>query len=379
MKTLVKLVVVVSLVGMLWCTSVFAAPGETYTVRPDDTLWDLSKAYRGDPTKWGEVLGANPFLKEKGRIFAHTDGRTIVLLRPGEELAGLNHIGLTAEMVSFSSLWPTLAPSQIQAASAQTAPVSTVANTTTVEPSVPFYSIRIYNNPLWMWVLLVIVVILVGRSLYKDGVFSRKPASAAGPPIIPGGVRGDIPAIETRFERIAERHYGERNPQADLATERLERIGAIETGFLSGRGVVQYRDHSETRRMHREPAYRARFRFPDGTEEDLYFLQLCANDVRFYGARYAGFQWEAERVIVPMSTPQAAPPPATPTVTPLRVVRPAEPAVLNTVTVGNIAVTLPEGSSVRLEQDDRIIVSIATACEMTIGPASATETQAATA
>ena len=223
--------------------------------------------------------------------------------------------------------------------------------------------------------------------LYRDGFLSlsRQSAALAGPPVIPGGVAGDQPAIETRFERIAERRYGERNPQADLSADRPERVGAIESGFLSGRGVVQYRDHSERRRLNHEPAYRARFRFPDGTEEDLYFLQLCANDVRFYGTRYRGFQWESERMIAPAPAPQAAPAPA-----PAAAQTPASgraslhvvasvPPVMTTVSVGDICVTIPEGSSVQIGRDGKISIAVAAACDVVVAPAQEADAAAKTA
>ena len=392
MKALARLFVVTGLLIFL-SQAVFAAETtEKYTVQPSDTLWDLSATYHKDPLKWAEVLGANPFLKEKGRVVNHSDGRVIVLIRPGEELAGLNRIGVKAEMVPFSSLWPapTTVPPSASAPTAATERAESVivnlgAGTATVDVGpVLFYWTPVLGIPLWFLALVAAIVLALLWVLYRDGLLSRSRQSAglAGPPIVQGGISTSQPdAIENRFERIAERHYGERNPSADLSADRPERIGAIESGFLSGRGTVQYRDHGESRRLNHEPAYRARFRFPDGTEEDLYFLQLCANDVRF-GTRYRGFRWETERIVVPLptATPATVPAPATAsTPTPLRVVKPTEPAKLTTVSVGGTEVTLPEGSSVRLETDGRIVVSIATACEMTIGPAPTAETQAATA
>ena len=363
--------------------AVFAAEDTgKYTVQPSDTLWDLSATYHKDPLKWAEVLGANPFLKEKGRVINHPDGRVIVLIRPGEELAGLSRIGVKAEMVPLSSLWPAGVPAPqampaVVSATAHIAEPAVVSTTTTV----PFYSIRIYGNPLWMWAMLVVLLALIGRSFYRDGLFSRKPASVAGPPVIRGGIAADQPSsVETRFERIAERHYGERNPQADLSVDRPERISTIESGFLSGDGKVRYGDQREIRRrLNHEPAYRARFRFADGTEEDLYFLQLCANDVRF-GTRYRWFRWETERVVVPLptATPAAVPAPATAsTPTPLRVIKPTEPAKLTTVSVGGTEVTLPEGSSVRLETDGKIVVVVSGACEIVIAPAVVAEAKTA--
>lgn len=90
----------------------------------------------------------------------------------------------------------------------------------------------------------------------------------------------------------------------------------------------------------------------------------------FRDARYNGFTWELERVIAPVPAPQPAPIAAS-TPTPLRVVKSVEPAVLTTVIVGSIQMTVPEGSSVRLEQDGKIVIVVSSACEMTVTPAAA--------
>lgn len=130
-------------VNIFLVTPVIAQEG-VYRVKLDDTLWDLSATYHNDPLKWAEVVGANPFLKEKGRVITHLDGRVIVLIRPGEELAGLNRIGVKAEMIPFSSLWPALDPAP---ASASALPVPAeeraAVNSAVVVPTethvVPFY------------------------------------------------------------------------------------------------------------------------------------------------------------------------------------------------------------------------------------------------
>lgn len=388
MNTFVKLFVVAVLAFVFLPFGVFAAPvvEAPYKVQPGDTLWDLSAAYHNDPLKWAEVLGANPFLKEKGRVINHPDGRVIVLIRPGEELAGLNRIGVKAEMIPFASLW---------SAAVSATPASVPVATTSAESGVidmtvgkakeaPFYQTPVLGIPLWAVVFSAIIVVLsvvtlvlaIVCTMRKDGILPTRSAATAGPPIVLGGISVSQPvAIEDRFARIAERRYGERNPSADLSVAAPQRVGEIESGFLSGRGRVQYRDHSETRRMHREPAYRARFRFPDGTEEDLFFLQPCANDVRFSGTRYSGFQWEPERVVIASPMPMSAPVPVEsvasglPTRTPLRAVASPTPPVMTTVAVGDIRVSIPEGSSVQIGRDGRIIIAVATACDVVVAPA----------
>lgn len=166
--------------------------------------------------------------------------------------------------------------------------------------------------PDWFpFLLIFLAAVAVFGWLYL--IFGRQRASEAGQPIVPGGIRQDEPQrLEERFNRIAERRYGESNPSADLSVERPMRISPIESGFLNGHGRVQYRDRTVERRLENEPAYRARFRFPDGTEQDLFFLQACGNDV-MAGTRYHGFTFSASRVVVPASTPQPVSVPTEPT------------------------------------------------------------------
>ena len=131
---------------------------------------------------------------------------------------------------------------------------------------------------------------------------------------------------------------------------------------------MQYRDRTERRRLNREPAYTARFRFPDGSEETLYFLEACANDVVFRGTRYEGFRWEAERTVTPMPAPATQVQPVAVGRTPLRAV-PSAALAMTTVAVGDIRVTIPEGSSVTLEKDGRIVIAVSAACDIGIIPA----------
>lgn len=159
----------------------------------------------------------------------------------------------------------------------------------------------------WLIALIVVYFLILLVLLIRQ---LRRRNRQFGNPIVPGGIRQDeTQRIEERFLRIAERRYGEANPSADLSTERPTRISPIDSGFLNGHGRVQYRDRTVERRLRNEPGYRARFRFPDGTEQELYFLQVCANDV-MAGTRYHGFT--ASRVVIP--APALVQQPAEPTV-----------------------------------------------------------------
>lgn len=273
------------LVSLLAVGSMAARAQGGYTVQPGDNLWRLSGDYLGDPVKWGEVLGANPYLKQPGRQFQLPDGRIVVLIKPGEVLEGLNDLGVTAEPVPISELKP--------------APVPPVA-----EKKVEVDVLK-SNLPFLYWISGLLLLTFVLAYLVTRRFFSS--AATAGAPIIPGGIRLDEPeAVEERFQRIAERRLADTNPTANLTTDRPVRVGPIEGGVLNGFGRVQYRHGlPQLRRLNNEPAYRARFRFPDGHEEELQFLQACANDVTYSGARYLGFTFTPGRAVLP--TPAPAP------------------------------------------------------------------------
>ena len=308
----------------------FAQSEPVYTVQKGDTLWTLSGDYLGNPLKWGELLGLNPFLKEPGRQWLLPDHRLVVLIKPGEQLAGLEQIGVTAEALPLSELKAEAGISE------------------------PF----VYSG--WFW-----AAILAGAyALYRTRWRFENPITS-GLPIIEGGIPPESPRnVEERFQRIAERRYGEVNPGANLSVERPVRIGEIESGYLSGDGVVQYRDRRERRRMRHDPAYRANFRFPDRREEVLYFLQGCANDVTFYGTRYKGFEWQSGETVAP--APQTVR-------EPLRAVgRAGEvvdaiPMPMTTVTIAGLRMVVPEGASVRVGEKKEISISVSHACDITIG------------
>lgn len=321
---------------------------QEYEVKPGDTLWALSGEYLKDPLKWGEVLGRNPFLKEPGRIF-EKNGRTIVLIKPGERLLGLKEIGVTAIEIL---------------------PISALRLPSSGGVSLPSWG-QLYTHPLF-WTGLLIFILLVAGFAYT--VWLLVLPAVMGPrrrvrvPIVEDGIPPEATAsLNARFERIAERRLGQLDPQANLTTQRPQRIGPIERGFLSGRGIVQYRDRSEERTLTRELAYRARFRFPNGSEEESFFLQACANDVTFGGARYTGYTFEPESIVAPV--PTAAPP--QPQVA-VASAPGAAPLTYATWILGRFCITAPQGSMVRVEPDGKYAVVVTAACEVGIAYAQVT-------
>lgn len=376
MRTL-KVLTLATIVAILFAAGSISAQMATrplYVVQPDDTLWQLSGKYLNDPLKWGQVLGANPFLNQSGRVFKLPDGRTVVIIKPGEKLTGLERIGIVYEPFLASELAVisiTVPPAKaVTSASTPAMAKAGTEDTQSIGKRIDAYLVDKVSDPVfWVW---VVIVLLAALAFYTQRWRFKNPATS-GEPIVSGGIQSNQPeAIERRFQRIAERRMGEINPTADRASEIPERIGEIEEGTLSGTGEVFYRDTGWQRREFvREPAYRARFRFPNGAEEELFFLQRCANDVRYYNNRYRGFTFQPKTVVVPAPepTPPAAPFP----------IAPVEAPVMVTVSAGGIEMTVPVGSTARLEPNGHIIVNIPMAAEITVCPAQANNQTAKTA
>ncbi len=327
------------------------AQAATYEAKSGDNLWDLLKAHNMDPTKWREIVGLNPFLEEPGRAF-YKGGKIILLVRPGEKIEGLERLKINAIPVPLSELGIAVTSTSLPQA---------VWNFLTKEVDWTFWFLGAV-------IAVVFAALLNGRKITRKirSIFASasEKKERVRHPIIEGGILpANSEAVGERFERIAERRLGEINPLADLRSERPHRISAVESGFLSGRGLVRYRDYSERRRLEKEPAYRAIFRFPDGKEEELFFLQKCANDVTFEGTRYEGFIFVPVRIIIAAPRPTMTPlrsPQAPPAMDPDSTV-----AATTTVVVGNIQMVLPEGATVQII-DDGARVKILQPCESVI-------------
>lgn len=327
----------------------FSSFGWAYQVQPGDNLWELSGIKLDDPQKWHEVWVKNPHLKGPERIFER-NGKTIVLLYPGEELVGLDALSIVPVPLSLSILQP---------------PAPPVITSHAPAPAVARES---FFEMMWPWVLLAALIMTAILWFYTRRRGQNLPASQAGPAVVPGGVSHlDPPAVEGRFNQIAERYQivvG--SPDRDnYAIARPERVGEIERGFLSGCGLVEYAGgRVEERVMNRETAYRANFRMPDASVQTLHFLQECGNDVRFQGVHYTGYMFEpmsgGNRVVVPAPTSTTPTPPAEQTATTATVSsanpEPPIPAIITApiplrpasmvMTLEGLRITLPEGSTV---------------------------------
>lgn len=321
------------------------APGPTpvtYEVQEGDNLWTLADLYRGDPTKWTQLLEMNPFLSEKGRIFENKDGKLVVLVRPGERLAGLEELGITPAPLPISALAPRAPASTSTSASSE-------------------------GGMSWLQILLILLFALLALAFaiaLATGLF-RSPVRS-GPPVVPNGIPPNNPrGIADRFRDMADRRNGELHPTTAMANlVRPRRIGPITEGTLSGIGSVGYDGGVRMPRvMHNEPAYRARFQFADGHQEELYFLQGCANDVVLQGARYFGFTFREGRAVAEPPAPQPAVAETTQPTT-LRAV-PQQPPVFAKMTLLGQEYSVPVGSEVAVE-DGAVRITVPHACEIRV-------------
>ena len=280
-----------------------------YTVQKGDTLWYLEGLQRGDSTQWRRLVELNPFLKKPGRIY-YKDGMTVALIKPGEKLRGLEEMGILPLALPLSELKE----------------AGTADNW----------------SYFWFLVALVLFMAVVALIFYRTLLRGkRRNPVTSGEPVVPGGISpSENERVRNHFDAIANRRFASSVPNAP----RPVRIGPIESGFLSGNGVVRYRDGSEQQhQLNRQPAFRARFRLPNGTEETLFFLQGCANDVTFAETRYLGFQWETEQTVMPAPTPVPAQPER---VVPLRAV--TDGPVATKFTVDGVEIVAPFGTELRV-------------------------------
>ena len=244
---------------------VFTQPSVTavseYVVKPGDNLWRLAELRLNNPEEWRWILDQNPFLKQAGRQFTKNDGTFVVVIKSGETLKGLREVGVMPSIANSI----TVPPSNT---------VASVVEKTFQEKVSDFISD-------WWWLLLLLAgagfIIWLLTQLGRDPVRS-------GPPQVTGGVSDD-----TVREQLARR--GNQRNFTLIA-------GTITRGRGYGRMMVSYHGGTELpRNLTGETVYRARARYHDGREEDVYMLQGCGNDVTYGGALYRllnNFRFEPE-------------------------------------------------------------------------------------
>ncbi len=210
---------------------------------------------------------------------------------------------------------------------------------------------------------------IVAEEAARQAELHRNPVTS-GPPIIEGGVEAGNPeALARAMDTGAVSDYVRLNPGVARETVRVERIGPIEVGMISGTGMVGYADHARARTI--DPAlagYRARFRFQDGRESLLMSLQGCMNPC-YYGEGLTGFTFVASEIAVPVPEPPAPPveePLADPLVAVQRIRTTAIEAGESTVSIGDqimtfsngVHLTVDEGTGVSTISDGRGVVTV---------------------
>lgn len=293
---------------------------------------------------WRELVAANPFLKEPGRVYEKGD-KTIVVIRPGEAIEGLTNLGLEAEVLPIDQLM--LKETEAPATTAQIVPTITGV-----------------NWPVIIAVLIVLGLILVLYFLMNEEERRRSDSQktreqklrhdpvTSGPPIVAGGVQpNETERLSRTLETAAVSDYVRLNPNVSRETVRVERIGPVEEGLIAGSGMVGYADCARARTIDPPlPGYRARFRFPDGREDVLMSLQGCMNPV-YFGEGMSGFTFTSRQEVVPAPEPVApAPQPVPhPTMTIARIRATSEAEGASTIVVGGKIVTIERGAHFDLD------------------------------
>ena len=313
-----------------------------YTFVTGDTMWGLTGP------QWRELLKYDYNSWLNSRITEKSPDDVFVLVKSGEKILvpkgfGIEEtLGLNPPTPANPPISPVLGPENNDPSKAKTAAPT--------------------SFQWWMWIpfLLVLLMGAIVATGIIFGLLHRNPATA-GPAIIPGGIPpGDTRAIEDHFTTVAWRRYLQIDPGADRSTTRIERVGPIEEGFLSGWGFVCF-DNFRRLFMYlkRELAYRARFRFPNGTEEELFFIQRCANDA-YRGTRYRGFRFEPR--VHGASIPTPTPPteePARRQATALHLVDRENPDVEPTrIKVVGAEIDIPSGGIIDIDSRGNCVVTV---------------------
>ncbi len=247
----------------------YAGEPQPYIVQENDTLWALEGSYSGRPAQWQRLVDHNPFLEDKGRAWVDKQGRSIVLLHPGEELFGLEELGILPKRLPLNQLQLAQAP----VVTAQSAPATSEVGH-------------------WSWVgkaLLYLAIALLAIAAIAGLLYEiqkrklRRNPVTAGPPFVEGGVSDQM--ARTAFQDMAARTFV-RETGRTLSPQRFQVLN-IQRGRAFGIWRVAYRDGSQADfNMGAEGriAYRATARFPEDAEgrvRELHMLQACANDLLY--------------------------------------------------------------------------------------------------
>jgi len=235
---------------------------DTYIVQKGDVLFTLEGNYSGNPQQWGRLVTLNPFLQDPGRTWIDKKGRTIVLIKPGEELHGLGELGIIPQPLSLDLLIPSVPPTKQRS----------------------YFS-------LWMSAIIATILILlcIIQKLLRNPFW-------AGPAMVPGGVTNETVSSQFRTNLIW--------PTTTM-TDHIE-VKNVVKGLLFGLVKIKYGDNSFRRIFLRgEVGFRAMVRRNDEPWSEEHMLQGCGNDLRSSGARYIpGFAFRFVPLEVIAENPQ---------------------------------------------------------------------------
>ena len=240
---------------------------DTYIIQKGDVLFTLEGNYSGNPQQWSRLITLNPFLQDPGRTWIDKKGRTIVLIKPGEELHGLGELGIIPQPLSLDLLTPPVPPTEQRS-----------------------YFI--------LWLLGVVATIML--LLYIILKLLRSPITA-GPAMVPGGVTNETVTQQFRANSVW--------PITTVALNDQIEIKNVVKGFLYGLVRVNYGDNSCRHIvLTGHIGYRAMVRHhKDGPWSEEYMLRGCGNDLRSSGVKYIpGFAFHFLPIEVVEETPQSS-------------------------------------------------------------------------
>ncbi|RJQ29059.1 LysM domain-containing protein [Candidatus Parcubacteria bacterium] len=263
------------------------APFETYTVQDGDTLWELAGLELDNYLQWREFIKVNPFLDNPGRLFER-GGKTIVLIKPGERLNIPDSLYIEKNLVPLSELRLAATPA---------------------EASSLFDALGAV--PRWVYALLAMLVLTsIGWFVYARIKRLRSDPITSGPAVVPGGVRPEEGnRLRHEFQRMASQTFVDQNPgTAPVPAEQFEILEVV-TGRFHGPWEIGYRGEPfQTRLMNGEDGYRARVRFPNGSESTLYSLMACFNPARLGERMFTrGGRFEEGRSVNTAPRPEPTP------------------------------------------------------------------------
>lgn len=251
----------------------------TYVVQPGDNLWRIADRELNDPWKWKEIKKLNPFLSEPNRMFAgEQPGELIVVIKPGEQLVGLDVIGALPRIQPFGAL-------VIPSAYAAQKPSQDVFLGDSPKKQGGITILPVGEWSWFAWLCFAIAAITLAAFLIHRHIraLKRQDPVGSGPAMVEGGVQGGIESetAADRFQHIAAEQVRQQSgvqvsPAYFTILERTEGRGY-------GTMQVQYRHQPmATRILNGERVYQARVRMQDGqSERMIYMLQGCGNELRF--------------------------------------------------------------------------------------------------